>query len=148
MSIRQEEIRDAIRGFADHISPEGERDQASPGSPSVQNAIPTLQQAEHGSFVIHVGDATFGRALVDPDKAHHAHVVVGPGGGADASTAERSQPTLLPVVSAFFWFFGILPLYIDPYMPLVQHHWLGGLGFLSLFVAVTTTVLSLLALRR
>lgn len=60
MSTRQDEIREAIRGFADQIKPAVDPNQASPGTAAVHNEYPPLQRAENGGFVFHVGDTLFG----------------------------------------------------------------------------------------
>lgn len=148
MNTRQEEIRDAIRGFADQIKPDVNPDQASPGTQSVQNEHPPLQRADNGAFVFHVGDAIFGQGPVDPDHAHHVHLM------------SRSEPDLvqerlvdrpnlkLLVGSVFFWLIAILPLYIARFLPDIQHHWFDAVGFFSLFLAAATTVMCAFEMRR
>lgn len=148
MSTRQDEIRDAIRGFADQIKPNVDPDQASPGAQSVHNEYPPLQKAENGAFVFHVGDTMFDQGPVDRDYAHHAHLM---SRSEPAMAYERpvDRPNLkLLVGSVFFWLMAILPLYIARFLPDIEHQWFDALGFFSLFLAAATTIFCMLDMRR
>lgn len=148
MSTRQDEIRDAIQGFADHIKPAVDPNQASPGTAAVHNEYPPLQRAENGGFVFHVGDTLFGQGPVDPDKAHHAYMM-----SRSEPPMTQEMPTNRPnlnllIGSVFFWVLAILPLYIARFLPDLQHHWFDAVGFFSLFLAAATTFMFAFEMRR
>lgn len=148
MSTRQDEIRDAIRGFADQIKPNVDADQGNPGPQSIPNEYPPLQRAENGAFVFHVGDTMFGQGPVDPDCSHHAPLM---SRSEPAMTHEmpKDRPNLnLLIGSVFLWLMAILPLYIARFLPDIEHQWFDALGFFSLFLAAATTVMCAFEIRR
>lgn len=148
MSTRQDEIREAIRGFADQIKPNVDSGQGNPSPPSVHNEYPPLQRAENGGFVFHVGDTLFGQGPVDPDNAHHAYLM---SRSQPAMTQEMptNRPNLnLLIGSVFFWVLAILPLYIARFLPDLQHHWFDAVGFFSIFLAAATTFMFAFEMRR
>ncbi|MCF8005326.1 MAG: hypothetical protein K9L32_14205 [Chromatiaceae bacterium] len=148
MSTRQDEIRDAIRGFADQIKPAVDPDQASSGPQSVQNGQPPLQQVERGGVHVHVGDALVGNGPVDFNHGPHGHLMPrSEPTGANHGVAFSPNLSLL-VVSAILWFCSIATLYFVRYLPEFQSDMLGLLGFLSLIGALISTLLSFLAGKR
>lgn len=148
MSTRQDEIRDAIRGFADHIKPDVAPDQASPGPQSGQNGHPPLQQVERGGVHLHVGDALLGNGPVDFNHGPQGHLLSrSEPGGANHGLAYSPNLALL-ATSVILWFCSIATLYFVDYLPRFQSDMLGLFGFLSLIGAVLTTALSLLMGKR
>ncbi|MEA3643585.1 MAG: hypothetical protein VBE63_27195 [Lamprobacter sp.] len=142
MSIGQDNIRDAIRGFANDIHSDREPQQANASAYTAPQGPPPLQHGEHGSLVFHVGDTMYGTPMA-PTPARTEPPLSGFASPA-SNEALAYRPNLpLLMISTMLWCLSILPLYFAHFLPEVPHHWFNGLGFLSLMGAVITTLVGL-----